>query len=106
MMFMNKVFIHQQFFKGHMLSVIGIMLCLYFSYHAVFGHRSVLALNSLNAQIENVVAKRDIAISERELLEVKVVAMRPDSINPDLLEERARSILGYKRSDEMQILSH
>jgi len=103
---MNKIFVHQQFFKGHLLTVIGVMLCLYFSYHAVFGHRSILALQSLETQIENTVAKRDIAISERDNLEGMVIAMRVDSINPDLLEERARTILGYTRANEVSILSY
>jgi len=106
MMFMNKVFAHQQFFKGHMLTIIGVMLCFYFSYHTVFGHRSVLALNGLNAEIEKAVSDRDIVISERQNLEDMVIAMRPDSMNPDLVEERARAVLGYKRVDEVHILSN
>lgn len=103
---MNKVFAHQEFLKGHLLTVVGVMLCLYFSYHTVFGHRSILALNNLNTQIEKTVAKGDIVISEREQLEGMVMAMRPDSMNPDLIEERARVILGYIRADEMQVLSN
>lgn len=106
MMFMNKVFAHHQFFKGHLLTIIGVMLCVYFSYHSVFGHRSVLALNVLNTQIENTVAKRDNVSLERENLERMVVAMRADSMNPDLLEERARAVLGYKRVDEVLVLSN
>lgn len=103
---MNKVFAHQEFLKGHLLTVVGVMLCLYFSYHIVFGHRSILALNNLNTQIEKTVAKGDIVISEREQLEGMVMAMRPDSMNSDLIEERARVILGYIRADEMQVLSN
>lgn len=89
-----------------MLTVLGVMLCMYFSYHAVFGHRSVLALSSLNAQIETSVAKGDIVSSERQYLEGRVLAMRPDSMNPDMVEERARTILGYKRVDEVVVLSN
>ena len=89
-----------------MLVVLGVMLCLYFSYHAVFGHRSVLALASLDAQIELAVSKRDIVLNERQILGVKVLAMRPDSMNPDMVEERARAVLGYKRVDEVLVLSN
>ena len=88
------------------MTIIGVMLCLYFSYHTVFGHRSILALHGLEKQIEVAVAKRDIESEKRQSLEYKVVSMRPDSINPDLLEERARSVLGYKRVDEVLVLSN
>ena len=89
-----------------MLTIMGVMLCFYFSYHTVFGHRSILALNSLNSEIEKTVSKRDTVISERLELEGMVVAMRPDSMNPDLVEERARAVLGYKRVDEVHVLSN
>ena len=105
-MFMNKIFAHQQFFKGHMMTIIGVMLCFYFSYHTIFGHRSILTLHNLNSQIENAVAYSDNLQKQRHNLERKVVSMRPDSINPDMVEERARTILGYKRADEIHILSH
>ncbi len=103
---MNKVFAHQQFFKGNMLTVLGVMLCLYFSYHAVFGHRSVLALSSLNAQIVMAVSERDNVSEKRHDLEVDVLAMRPDSMNPDMVEERARAVLGYKRVGEVLVLGN
>lgn len=105
-MFMNKIFAHQHFFKGNMLTILGVMLCLYFSYHAVFGHRSVLALKSLNTQIEMEVSLKNNVILERQNLEHKVLAMRPDSMNPDMVEERARAVLGYKRVDEVHVLSN
>ncbi len=103
---MNKIFVYQHFLKGHLVTIIGILLCFYFSYHAVFGHRSITALNALTAHIQQAVVEKDIAVQERMALEHKVTAMRPDSINPDLLEERARAMLGYKRIDEITILSN
>jgi len=103
---MNKVFAHHEFFKGHLLTIIGVMLCLYFSYHSVFGHRSILALNTLESKIEKTVSIRDNIQYKRQIMDHKVASMRPDSLNPDLLEERARFILGYKRVDEVLVLSN
>ena len=105
-MFMNKILVHQHFLKGHLTTIIGVMLCLYFSYHTVFGHRSILTLTKLENKIELAVANNDDATQERQTLEAKVLAMRPDSINPDMLEERARSVLGYKRVDEVMVLGN
>ena len=42
--------------------------------------------------------------AERQKLETKVVMMRPGSINKDLLEERIRSVLGYRYEDEIILL--
>lgn len=89
-----------------MFTILGVMLCVYFSYHAVFGHRSVLALSSLNTQIEMAVSQKDNVSAKRQGLEHKVLAMRPDSMNPDMVEERARAVLGYKRVDEVLVLSN
>ena len=82
------------------------MLCLYFSYHSIFGHRSILTLNALESQVEKQVSNRDNINYKRQILELKVASMRPDSLNPDLVEERARSVLGYKRVDEVHVLSN
>ena len=88
------------------MTIIGVMLCLYFAYHTVFGHRSILTLHKLDHHIESTVSERDLVQKKRQNLEVRVLAMRPDSLNPDLLEERARLVLGYKRKDEVMVLGY
>ncbi|MFK7839626.1 MAG: septum formation initiator family protein [Bdellovibrionales bacterium] len=103
---MNTGYAKYRFFKGNLFAIIGVMLCVYFSYHSIFGHRSILALKSLEHEISKSDTIRDNATKERHILEVQVLAMRPDSINPDLLEERARHVLGYMRSDEIHLLSN
>ncbi len=101
---MNKLFSHSAVFKSNLIAMIGILLCGYFSYHAISGERSLIRLISLNHVIEEHELDKDIVISERQILEAKVIAMRPGSVEKDLLEERAREVLGYRRSDEVVIL--
>jgi cell division protein FtsB len=43
--------------------------------------------------------------SKREDLETKVAMLRPNSINKDLLEERARIVLGFRKTGEMDVLN-
>lgn len=81
-------------------------LCVYFLYHAFQGSRSYPKLLSLNASIEQTQDSYDALKSERLALERKVHMLRPGSINPDFLEERARLVLGYKAQDELVILQH
>ena len=39
----------------------------------------------------------------RGLLEARVALLRPESIDPDMLEEMARQMLGYVRSNEITV---
>lgn len=103
---MNKVFSQNFFLKEHFIAVIGVLLCLYFSYHAISGQRSLLTLYTVQKSIEKNVAKRDIVTTKRQSIEHKVRAMRPGQVNKDLLEERVRIVLGYTRPDEVVILSN
>lgn len=61
---------------------------------------------SLKSQIETMSQERDDLAAERVALEQKVTMMRPGSLNPDLLEERARVVLGYKKENDLIILGN
>lgn len=78
-----------------MISIIGICLCVYFAYHLMAGQRSWLRLVSLDRQISQVQQDYQDRLAQREYLEQRVVMMRPGSISRDLLEEQARTTLGF-----------
>lgn len=101
---MNKLFQHRAIVRENLISLIGICLCLYFTYHAVQGNRSFMRLFALNSQIETMSQEEQILSGQRTLLEEKVAMMRPGSLNRDLLEERARVVLGYKNENDVVIL--
>ena len=97
------------FFEGRRrlleIAVPAIMISLlgYFAYHAVQGQHGLLAylrLEQTLAAQERLVAETTL---ERETLEHRVHLMRPSSIDPDMLEEQVRSVLGYARKGEMII---
>lgn len=100
-----RLFTYPRILQTNLLPMIGVLLCAYFSYHAISGERSLIRLLSLEQSISQNVAIKDKVIQERETLESKVIAMRPGSIDRDLLEERSREILGYKRPDEIVIFN-
>lgn len=87
-----------------MLTLIGLGLCFYFSYHLICGGRGYVRYLSLGADNAALKLEADSLRHRRETLEDKVAMMRPDSINKDLLEERARIVLGFRRADERDIL--
>ncbi len=75
----------------------------YFGWHAFygprgFGHRDALVLHQKELQRE-----LDALLTGRKKLEKRVSLMRPDSIDPDLLDELARANLDYGRPTDLVI---
>lgn len=90
--------------RRNMMAIIGLCLSFYFCYHLVAGQRGYLSLMSLENRITTVSSDYESHKAERQALEKKVVMMRPGSIDRDLLEERARHVLGYRYQDELILL--
>lgn len=84
--------------------VLAACLLSYFAYHAIQGDRGLLAWLQLRQEL--VEAKTEAArLDERRArLEQRVSLLRADSLDPDLLDERAHALLGYGRPDEYVIL--
>jgi len=98
---MKTSFLHRFDFRRNMLGFIGLCLSIYFCYHLIAGPRGYISLVSLEYNIEKVSNEYMALKEKREAIETKVVMMRPGSIDRDLLEERARYMLGYKYEDEV-----
>lgn len=101
---MRKLIQKRYILRQNMLAVIGISLSFYFCFHLLAGHRGYFRLMSLENQMTQVSQEYAAVTAEREKLENKVVMMRPGSINKDLLEERIRSVLGYRYENEIVLL--
>ncbi|HLY79487.1 MAG TPA: septum formation initiator family protein [Caulobacteraceae bacterium] len=72
-----------------------LLLILYFGFHAFTGDRGILTSSQRD---EALVAKtRELAQvrAERQDLETRARLLRDTSLSADLLEERARSLLGF-----------
>jgi cell division protein FtsB len=80
-------------------------LCLigYLVWHAVHGQRSFSQAGRIAVQIETLTAERDRLRGERIRLDRRVALLRPESIDPDLLEELARTRLGFVRANDIII---
>lgn len=85
------------------LPVALLSLMAYFAYHAVEGEHGLLRLTEkrdARAALERELAQtREI----RHALERDVALLRPESLDPDLLDERARAALGLADPDEITI---
>jgi cell division protein FtsB len=98
-------FLHEIRRRARQIAPQAVAACaaLYFVYHAVQGERGVLAWVRLQQDLTAVQETREQLVDEREELEQRVSLLRPDSLDPDLLEERARVMLNYTRPDEVVV---
>ena len=85
--------------------VLGFCVVGYFAYHSVEGDRGLTAYVRLTEQLREARVQLGDVQDEREALERRVRLLRPDSLDPDLLDERVRQILNYSRPDEVVIFT-
>ena len=75
-------------------SIAGLVIG-YFSVNAYTGNRGLRAKQDLDQQIAQLDGELDALKAERTEWERRVALLRPESIDPDLLDERARALLNY-----------
>ncbi len=83
----------------------GSLIC-YFSYHIVSGSRGILAYFKLNSQLASLQTELEEARSERLGLEQKTNLLKSSSLDLDLLEEQAKSILSFAKSTEILLIEN
>ena len=84
--------------------VLGVCAVGYFSFHVVQGDRGLLAWWKIKQRVA--IAKQSLAVSQaqRQTMERRVRLLEPGSLDPDMLEERARLMLNYGHVDDIVIL--
>lgn len=83
---------------------LGACAVVYFAYHTVQGDRGLLAWWQLRheiAEAEETLARVKV---QRVAMERRAALLRPDGLDADMVEERARVMLGVGRDDEVLIL--
>jgi len=71
------------------------LLIVYFAYHALTGEQGLLTSEQRDQTLAVKSAELERLVAERRDLEVRAKLLRDSSLSADLLEERARSLLGY-----------
>ncbi|MDH3737637.1 MAG: septum formation initiator family protein [Alphaproteobacteria bacterium] len=87
------------------LSVFGALVLAYFSYHMIQGNHGVIALLELRSNIAAAEIIQAETSAEHQRLVQQVTLLRPDNLDPDMLEERTRVMLNYVHPDEMVIIA-
>jgi cell division protein FtsB len=76
----------------------------YFIYHAIQGERGILAWMHLHDRLFHAINVLEQTVKEKQTLEERVQALRPESINRDFLDQQVRLQLGYSHPDEVVLL--
>ncbi len=67
----------------------------YFGVNAYTGNHGINARQGLDLQLARLTSERDTIKSERQQWERRVALLKSQSLDPDMLEERARALLDY-----------
>ncbi|OIQ85598.1 septum formation initiator [mine drainage metagenome] len=85
---------------------VGLTLVVYFAYHTVQGDRGLIAWWRLNKEVVQAETTLTGLEAVRDKLDHRDVLLRPDHLDPDMLEERARIMLNMGRDNEVVVLRH
>ncbi|MGQ0484863.1 MAG: FtsB family cell division protein [Hyphomicrobiales bacterium] len=76
----------------------------YFAWHGFEGPRGFPYRDRLTADAGRLGGELAAIRQQRESLELRVSQLRPQSVDPDLLDEMARAMLGMTRPGELVVL--
>ena len=85
--------------------VIGVSLSLYFGYHLVEGERGLNAWIRLTDQLRAAKADAEQIHAEKLAQDQRVSLLRPEHLDPDMLDEQARAALNLVGPGEIVILN-
>lgn len=84
--------------------VVGAAVVAYFAYGAVQGDRGLVAYISMSQEMTRAQTTLADLRRTRRGLEQRVALLRPESLDLDLLEERARIVLDYVYPEDFVII--
>src|SRR6185312_5559614 len=76
----------------------------YFAVNAFTGNHGLRAQQNLDQQLSVMQGELRQHKDERALWQHRVALLRPDRIDPDMLDERARALIGYADPHDLTLL--
>ena len=90
--------------KVSALPFLGVLMLVYFTYHLLNGDRGLLSWWKLQKRVYKAETTARVVNNQKIRLEKHVKLLNPSSLDPDMLEERARLMLNFGHSDDVIIL--
>ena len=86
------------------LYVLAALFIGYFGVNAYTGNHGLVAKQNLDQRIADLISELNATKAERERWERRVALLKPDRIDPDMLDERARQLLDYADPRDVTLL--
>lgn len=86
--------------------VVMFMIFGYFFYHLIQGDRGLLSWKFISMELRKSEALLSTLTKEKELLERDIKLLNSLHLDLDMLDERARGVLGYLHSNELVVKEH
>jgi cell division protein FtsB len=93
----------QSKFRPLLLPICCLLVVSYFAYHAVEGDYGLFALGKLKERVAALEAELEQKRAERRRMERYVSLMRPESLDRDMIDERAREALNMADAKDIVI---
>ncbi len=77
----------------------------YLGYHAIQGQRGIVAWLRLSQQIEQTRSALALTRAEERRLAHRAALLRPDGLDRDMLDERARAVLNLAHPDDLVVFT-
>jgi cell division protein FtsB len=84
--------------------IVGACVFGYFAYHAVQGDRGIMAWMQISQQLAEGRATLSVLDAERAEIQRRVALLSPSSLDPDMLDERARIMLNVAQPDDRLVI--
>ena len=76
----------------------------YFGINAYTGNHGIHARQALDLQMARLTVERDALRAERQQWDRRVALLKPESLDPDMLDERARALLDYVDGRDLTLI--
>ena len=76
----------------------------YFYVNAYTGNHGITARQGLDVQMARLATERDTLRAERQQWERRVALLKSQSLDPDMLDERARALLDYVDARDLTLM--
>lgn len=94
----------KSFVRRLIIPVIALSALAYFGFHALNGELGLVGRARIERQIADLQQQLDVLVKERQALAARVSLLRPESLDPDMVDERARLNLNLVNANELAIL--
>jgi len=76
----------------------------YFGFHALNGELGLVGRARIEHEVADLERRLEVLVAERNELLARVSLLRPENLDPDMVDERARLNLNLVHADEVAIL--